>query len=88
MTPEHHLVRNFAVCELPRHDGEPLAPDEVARALGLTLPRVVAILEELERNLVFLVRNEAGSVSWAFPVTTDRTSHPLRFSTGETVYAA
>jgi hypothetical protein len=87
MTHEHHLVRYYVVLELPRA-GRPLAPVAIARALGLSEPRVRAILEELERNLFFLVRNEEGAVTWAFPVTVAGTPHHLRFSTGERLDAA
>lgn len=88
MTPEHHLVRNYAVRELPRAEGRPLQVDEIATALGLPLPRVLSIVEELERHLFFLVRNRAGEISWAFPVTAEPTPHRLRFSTGERAHGA
>jgi hypothetical protein len=87
MSAEHHRVRYYVVLELPR-SGQPLAPETIARALGLPAPRVRAILEELEKNLFFLVRNEDGAVTWAFPVTAVRTPHHLRFSTGERLDAA
>ena len=54
----------------------------------MPLIRVNTILDELEQNLVFLVRNEQGAVSWAFPVTVEPTPHRLTFSTGEQIYAA
>ena len=88
MTPEHHLVRNFVVRELPRENGRPIKVDRLAATLGLPLPKVHAIVEELERHLFFLVRNEAGEISWAFPVTTEPTPHRLKFSTGERAYGA
>lgn len=87
MTEEHHAVRYFAVRELPRQ-GRPLAPALIADRLDLPEPRVVEILEELEKNLLFLVRNDERAVSWAFPVTVDRTPHRLTFSTGERLYGA
>ena len=87
MTPDHHRVRYFAVSELPRH-GRPLPPEDIARRLDLPPDRVGVILEELEKNLFFLVRNDEGAVSWAFPVTADETRHRLRFTSGETLYAA
>ena len=46
MSEEHHLVRDFAVRELPRF-GEPLLPELIAQALGLPLARVVAVLDDL-----------------------------------------
>lgn len=88
MTPEHHLVRDFAVRELPRENGRAIPIERLATTIGLPLPRVREIVAELERNLFFLVRNQDGEISWAFPVTRDRTPHGLRFSTGERTYGA
>ena len=88
MTPEHHLVRNFAVRELPYENGRPIKLDRLAATLGLPIARVHAIVEDLERHLFFLVRNEGGEISWAFPVTTERTPHRLKFSTGERPHGA
>jgi hypothetical protein len=87
MSEEHHLVRYFAVRELPRTGG-PIRPEFISQRLNLPLARVNAILDELEKNLFFLVRNRQGAVSWAFPVTADNTPHHLTFSTGEQLYAA
>jgi hypothetical protein len=87
MEREHHIVRDFVVREMPRHD-KPLPPRHIAQATGLDLPRVSAVLADLEKNLFFLVRDAEGSVSWAFPVTTFRTRHRLEFSTGEHTSAA
>lgn len=88
MTPEHHLVRNFAVREMPYENDRPIKVDRLAATLGLPLLKVQTIVEELERHLFFLVRNEAGEISWAFPVTTDPTPHRLKFSTGERAHGA
>lgn len=82
MSREHHIVRDFVVREMPRHD-KPLSPSQIAEATGLDLPGVSGILGDLERNLFFLVRDPDGSVSWAFPVTTFPTRHRAAFSTGE-----
>jgi hypothetical protein len=87
MEREHHVVRDFAVREMPRHD-KPLSPSHIAQATGLDLPKVSAVLADLERNLFFLVRGAEGSVSWAFPVTAFQTRHRLEFSTGEHTSAA
>ncbi len=87
MTPEHHLVRNFVVIDLPRAR-KPLTPEYISRKVKLPVARVNAILVELERNLTFLFRNPRGAVAWAYPVTTDRTPHRVTFSTGERIYAA
>ncbi len=88
MTGDHHLVRNFAVRELPRNHGKPLSAEDISRKLHLPLSSVTAILDDLEKHLFFLVRNETGEVSWAFPVTTERTPHRLSFSSGERIFAA
>jgi hypothetical protein len=56
--------------------------------LHLEARMVVSLLDDLESHLFFLVRNARGEVSWAFPVTSDRTPHLLRFSTGERISGA
>lgn len=86
MTPDHHRVRDFAVTELPR-TGAPLSPESIAGALDLDLPRVRTLLDDLERHLTFLFRNDRGEVTWAYPVTVDETPHRARFSTGEEAYS-
>jgi hypothetical protein len=60
----------------------------VAELTRLPEARVATILDELEARLFFLVRNERGEVSWAFPVTSEKTPHLLTFSSGEKVHAA
>jgi hypothetical protein len=87
MSEEHHLVRYFVVRELSR-TGEPIQPEFISQKLKLPLAQINAILDELEKNLFFLVRNGQGAVSWAYPVTVDNTPHHLTFSTGEQLYAA
>jgi len=87
MTRQHHLVRYFVVRHLPRI-GRPIPPELIAAKLRLPLPRVSEILAELEERLFFLVRDNRGNVSWAYPVTAERTPHRLTFSSGERVYAA
>ena len=87
MTKDHHRVRYFVVKELPRF-GQPIPPAAIARELSLPMNRVVSILDELEKNLFFLVRNDQGAVEWAFPVTAARTTHHLTYSTGERLDAA
>jgi hypothetical protein len=87
MSEEHHQIRYFVVKELPNR-GEPLEPEVISQSLQLPLVRVEAILNELEQNLFFLVRNEQGAVSWAYPVTVESTPHHLTFSTDERLYGA
>jgi hypothetical protein len=87
MTDEHHMIRYFVVKELA-NIAKPIPPKLISEELKMSLSRTTEILDELERNLFFLVRNEQGNVSWAFPVTAERTPHQLSFSTGERLNAA
>lgn len=87
MSGDHHDVRNFVVRELPRV-GKPLSPEFIAQNLNLPVEQVNAILDELEKHLTFLFRNEQGAVAWAYPVTVDKTPHHATFSTGEQAYSA
>jgi hypothetical protein len=87
MSETHHLVRKFVVRELPR-TGRPIRPEFISQSLRLPLARVNAILEELEENLFFLVRNRQGAVSWAYPGTVEKTPHNLLLRTGERLYGA
>lgn len=86
MSQDHHRVRDYVVTQLPRA-GVPLQPDSIAGDLGVSLDRLAVILDELERRLTFLVRNEIGKVSWAYPVTVDQTPHRATFSTGEEAFS-
>ena len=87
MSADHHRVRNLVVEQIPRI-GKPLSPGWISQKSSLPLPRVVEILDELERNMTFLFRNPQGEVTWAYPVTADKTPHHVSFSTGEQIYAA
>jgi hypothetical protein len=87
MSEDHHRVRNYAVRELPRI-AVPLPPERIAQALDLPLVRVVELLEDLERHMTFLFRDEQGAVVWAYPVTVERTPHRITFDSGEQAYAA
>jgi hypothetical protein len=87
MTRDHHAVRNFVVRELPGY-GKPISIDRISRAVRLPRERTVQVVEDLERNLFFLVRGKGPEVSWAFPVTVDQTPHHLVFGTGERLDAA
>jgi hypothetical protein len=87
MTRQHHLVRYFVVRWLPRLR-KPIPPESIAAKLNLPLRRVNAILAELEQKLFFLLRDDRGHVSWAYPVTATETPHVLEFNSGELIYAA
>ncbi len=87
MTTDHRRVHHLVVAELPR-TGKPLSPGLISQKLSLPPDRVVRLLEDLEKHMTFLFRNKEGAVTWAYPVTVDKTPHHLTFSTGEQVYAA
>ena len=53
MTADHHKIRDFVVRELPRY-AKPIPPEAIAQSLFMGLERVVAILDELEKNMTFL----------------------------------
>lgn len=87
MTEDHHLIRYFVVRELPRL-AKPIPPEHIAEKCGLPFSETTAILDDLEKNLFFLVRNDKGEVLWAYPVSADKTPHQLTFSSGEKINAA
>ena len=84
---EQRRVHHFVVRELPRL-GQPMSPDYVATSLQMDVARVVEILDELERRLIFLYRPMGRDVVWAYPVTAEPTPHRMAFSSGERLWAA
>jgi hypothetical protein len=87
MTEEHHQVRYFVVKEIAISQ-KPIEPTLISERLKLPLDQVNHILDELEKKLFFVVRNEQGAVTWAYPVTVDKTPYKLYFQSGERLYAA
>ena len=87
MTEAHHQIRYFVVKEMANRQ-KPIEPELVSEELNMPFERVKTLLEELERGLFFLVRNEQGAVAWAYPVTVETTPHRLNFSNGERLYGA
>ena len=87
MSPDHRKVHHFVVRELPL-SGQALPPDQIAEAVGLPTERVIKLLDDLERHMTFLFRDDQGAVVWAYPVTVEKTPHRLTFDTGEEIYAA
>ncbi len=87
MSREHRLVHHFVVREMPRLGGAvPL--ELIARELALTPEGTEEILRDLEKRLTFLCRNSQGEVTWAYPVTVEKTPHAITFHSGEHLYAA
>ena len=87
LSDDHHRVRDFVVRELHRVAG-PLSPDVIGERLDLSRERVTAILDDLEKGMVFLFRGAPDVVTWAYPVTVDDTPHRVRYSSGEQGHAA
>jgi hypothetical protein len=87
MTKTHHQVRYFAVRELVNRQ-KPIEPEFISDMLKIPIEQVNIILDELERKLFFLVRNELNAVAWAYPVTVETTPHRLNFSSGERLFGA
>ena len=87
MTDTHHQIRYFVVKEMAIRQ-KPIEPELISDKLSIPLERVNFILEELERKLFFLVRNEQGAIAWAYPITIVATPHELKFASGERLYGA
>lgn len=87
MREDHRRVHSFVVRQLPG-PRKPLSPDVIANNTGLGRIHVISIPDDLEKHMTFLFRNKQGNVTWACPVTVERTPHHLTFSSGEQVYAA
>ncbi len=87
MSEDHHRIRDFVVKKISQ-TGKSISPEHLSREFNIPIAGVTNILEELERELVFLFRNEKGEVTWAYPVTADKTPHKIIFNTGEEVNAA
>ena len=87
MTETHHQIRYFVVKELANRQ-KPIESEFISEKLNLPLELVKSTLEELERKLFFLVRNQQGAVAWAYPVTVETTPHKMHFSSGERLYGA
>lgn len=81
-------IREYAVRELARNSGRPLEPERISAALELPLAETRECLRDLEKRLFFVALDAQGLVSWAFPVTSARTPHQVRLSTGETTRGA
>ncbi len=84
---ETRRVHHFVVRQLPCRK-EPLSLAFISESLNLSSARVAQALDHLEKNMTFLYRNKEGLVTWAYPVTVDKTPHRLKFSTGEEIFAA
>ena len=84
---QQRRVHHFVVRDLPRL-AEPMPPEHIANTLEMDLDRVIEILDELERRLMFLFRPNGRDIVWAYPVTVAETPHWMAFNTGERLNAA
>ncbi len=87
MTDVHHRIRYFVVKEMA-YLQKPVEPGFISEKLNIPLELVRTALEELERKLFFLVRNDQGAVAWAYPVTVQTTPHKIQLNSGERLYGA
>ena len=87
MTPAHRRVHHYSVRAIPGRS-TPLPAEEIADALDIEIAKVNDLLGDLERHMTFLFRNERGEVTWAYPMTVEKTPHRLTFDDGGTCYAA
>ena len=87
MSNDHRRVHHWVVKELPI-SSKPLSPKTIAEKLDLPGKRVAEVLDDLEKHMTFLFRNGDGNVTWAYPVTVEKTPHHLTFSSGEQIYSA
>jgi len=87
LSDEKRKLHHFVVRELPRY-GKPMPPEFISAELKIDLNRVVDILDDLERRLIFLFRPGGREVVWAYPVTAEPTQHRINFSSGEKFWAA
>ncbi|MEW5733433.1 MAG: hypothetical protein AB1921_01185 [Thermodesulfobacteriota bacterium] len=85
--PETRRVHHHVVARMPAF-GAPIPPEAVADELGLASRLTVEILDGLEKRLTFLWRNDQGHITWAYPVTVEKTPHAIALDTGESLYAA
>jgi hypothetical protein len=87
LSEECRTIHHFVVRELPAN-GRPLSPESISDRLGISIDRVVAALDDLEKRMTFLYRSNSGDVIWAYPVTVAKTPHRVTINTGEKVFAA
>lgn len=87
ITLEHLQIRDYAI-ETLALTGKALQPATIERAFNKSKKRVEKILDDLQRNLVFIARDDQGAVTWAHPVTVNPTPHRLHLSEGEAFFAS
>lgn len=87
LSSEYQRIHHFVVKELPRHR-KPMTPEFISASLGMSVDSVIAALDYLENRKAFLYRNSDHDVTWAYPVTVEKTPHRITFGTGEQLYAA
>jgi len=87
ISAEYRSLHHFVVKEL-QNVGKPLTAEHISKALHVPFDRVNDTLADLEKRLTFLHGNSKGDVTWAYPLTVDKTPHHVTFNSGEQLYAA
>lgn len=87
LSRENRRIHHFVVKKLPEM-GVPISQKVISDSLGISVDVVNSGLDFLEKQMTFLYRNKSGKVTWAYPVTVDKTPHRISFDTGEKLYAA
>ena len=84
MTGPHREMHRFAVNHLIT-TGRPLETMEIAAQLKMTIDRTEEILGDLEKRAGLITRNREGTVTSAYPVTTDEAAGRVVLATGEQI---
>lgn len=87
LSADHRRIRRLAVTEIIR-TGHPVTPERLGADAGVDATRVPGLLDDLEREKVFLFRGDGSAVNWAYPVTAEETPHRIRLETGERFFAS
>ncbi len=82
----HYKVRDFLILELTRLR-QPVSPEHISQKLSMPIDRVNKILAKIGKMQMWIVRNQAGHVTWAYPVTVEETKFKVTYATGEQVWA-
>ena len=83
---DHYKVRDFLILELTRLR-QPVSPEHISQKLSIPTGRVKKILGKIGKMQMWIVRNQAGHVTWAYPVTVEETKFRVTYATGEQAWA-
>lgn len=86
-SPLKRRIQHWVVKQLPK-TRTPVLLSDIAEQFGQSIKTIESIVNELEKDMTFLFRNQSKGINWAYPVTVEPTPHHVTFSSGEAVYAA